>query len=225
MTASRHVARERERPRVSYYYQDKQVCVKMFRILHTIGEKRLKNLMKSLKAHGLTPRIHGNTKRKPHHALSFSSIEYVVRFLLNYMEQNGLLLPGRVPGYSRTDIKLLPSSVSKRGIWRVYHVAAEEDETVHTVAYSTFCKLWKTCIVAFSCDHEASVIRIVQLFFGQQIVQRRRRRLSSGKHRNICVLSTLKGHTIRRHVMNVRLQLKCTSPPMVSSLHHHHSQL
>ena len=146
VTASRHVPRERERPRVSYYYQDKQVCVKMFRILHTIGEKRLKNLMKSLKAHGLTPHIHGNTKRKPHHALSFSSIEYVVRFLLNYTEQNGLLLPGRVPGYSRTDIKLLPSSVSKRGIWRVYHVAAEEDETVHTVAYSTFCKLWMTLL-------------------------------------------------------------------------------
>ena len=146
VTASRHVARERERPSTSYFHLGKQLCAKTFRMLHTIGEKRLKNLMKSLKEDGLTPRIHGNTKRKPHNTLSFASVEYVVRFLLNYTEQNSLLLPGRVPGYSRTDIKLLPSSVSKRGIWRVYHAAAEEDDTIHTVAYATFCKLWKKLV-------------------------------------------------------------------------------
>ena len=146
VTTSRHAAGERERPSTAFCHQGKQVCVKTFRILHGIGEKRLKNLMKSLKEDGLMPRVHGNTKRKPHHALSFSSIEYVVRFLMNYTEQNGLLLPGRVPGYSRTDIKLLPSSVSKRGIWRVYHAAAEDDNTIHSVAYSTFCKLWKELV-------------------------------------------------------------------------------
>ena len=62
-----------------------------------------------------------------------------------YAEQNALLLPGRVPGYSRTDLKLLPSSTSKRGIWRVYSAASENSNT-YTVAYSTFCKLWKTLI-------------------------------------------------------------------------------
>ena len=118
----------------------------MFRMLHGIGEKRFKNLMKSLKEDGLTPRIHGNTKRKPHHALSLSSVEHVVRFLLNYTEENGLLLPGRVPGYRRTDIKLLPSSLSKRRIWQVYHTAAEEDNHIQSVAYSTFCKFWATLV-------------------------------------------------------------------------------
>ena len=146
VTASRHAAQKRERPGTTYYHQGQQVCVKTFHKLHAIGEKRMKNLLKSLKEDGLAPRIHGNTKRKPRHALSFASVEYVVRFLLNYTEQNGLLLPGRVPGYSRSDIKLLPSSVSKRGIWRVYHAAAEEDDTIHTVAYATFCKLWKTLV-------------------------------------------------------------------------------
>ena len=146
VTTSRHAGGERQRSSTSFFHQGKQVCVKMFRMLHSIGEKRFKHLMKSLKEDGLAPRIHGNTKKKPHNALSFSSIEYVVRFLLNYTEQNGLLLPGRVPGYSRTDIKLLPSSVSKRGIWRVYRAAAEDDNSVHTAAYSTFCKLWKTLV-------------------------------------------------------------------------------
>ena len=79
------------------------------------SETRLKNFAKSFRA----PRVHGNTKTLPYNTLSISSVEYVTRFLLNYTDQNGLLLPGCIPGYSRSDIKLLPSSVSKRGIWRV----------------------------------------------------------------------------------------------------------
>ena len=52
----------------------------------------------------------------------------------------------RIPGYSRSNIKLLPSSVSKRGTWKVYHSAAEENADVHTVAYTTFCRLWRTLL-------------------------------------------------------------------------------
>ena len=66
--------------------------------------------------------------------------------MLNYAEQNALLLPGRVPGYSRSDVKLLPSSVSKRLIWRVYQIAAVNDGSIHTVAYSTFNRLWRTLL-------------------------------------------------------------------------------
>ena len=54
-----------------------------------------------------------------------------------------LLLPGRVPGYSRTDIKLLPFSTSKKRIWLVYQEAAQQDPSVHPVAYTTFCRLWR----------------------------------------------------------------------------------
>lgn len=115
-------------------------------MLHGVGRTHFKNLLKSLKKNGLTPRTHGNAKKRPHHALSLSSIEYVVRFIHNYAEQNALLLPGRVPGYSRTDIQLLPSSTSKRQIWRVYQSAAEEDGSVQKVAYSTFCTLWRQLV-------------------------------------------------------------------------------
>ena len=38
--------------------------------------------------------------------------------MLNFTEQQAVL--GRVPGYSRSDIKLLSSSVSKRAMWKVY---------------------------------------------------------------------------------------------------------
>jgi hypothetical protein len=143
-TAARHKESEREKSYTSFTHQGKPSCARMFRFLHGIGEKRLKNLTQSLKRNGISPRVHGNSKRKPKHALPFSSIEYVVRFLFNYAEQHALLLPGRVPGYSRSDIQLLPSSASKRAIWRVYRDAAEEEGTVHPVAYTTFCYLWRT---------------------------------------------------------------------------------
>ena len=142
---SGHLEAERKRAYTTFYHAGKVVCGKTFRFLHTVGSKRLKNLAKSLKNNGLTPRIHGNTHKRPKHSLSFESTEFVVRFLLSYAEQNALL-PGRVPGYSRTDIKLLPSSVSKRGIWKTYHSAAEEEEAIHAVAYTTFCRLWRSLL-------------------------------------------------------------------------------
>ena len=144
-TTARHEASECEKSCTIFTHQGKPICTRMFRFLHGIGNKRLKNLTKSLKKNGLSPRVHGNVSRKPKHALSFTSIEYVVRFLFNYAEQHALLLPGRVPGYSRTDIQLLPSSMSKRAIWRVYRDAAE-GETTHPVAYTTFCYLWRTLV-------------------------------------------------------------------------------
>ena len=143
---SRHAEKERQRVHTTFSHAGKGVCVKTFRFLHTVGEKRLKNLLKSYKENGLTPRVHGNTNRRPKHSLSFQSTEYVVRFLINYAEQHALLLPGRIPGYSRSDIKLLPSSVSKRTVWRTYQQASDDEPNFHGVAYSTFCRLWRTLL-------------------------------------------------------------------------------
>ena len=138
-----HREAERERRYTGFFHQGKPVCRTMFLFLHGIGKKRLENLAASFRDHGLSPRTHGNAKKLPHNALSFSSTQFFVKFVFNYAEQHALLLPGRVPGYSRSDIQLLPSSVSKRAIWRVYQSAAEADGTVHPVAYTTFCHLWK----------------------------------------------------------------------------------
>lgn len=93
--------------------------------------------------YGVGPRVHGNTKRLPKHALTLTDVEYIIRFLLSYTEQHALLLPGRVPGYARDDIKLLPSCTSRRDIWKVYREAAEQDPSIHAAAYTTFLRLWK----------------------------------------------------------------------------------
>ena len=145
-TVSTTASHKHEKCYTSFTHQGKPVCVRMFCFLHGVGEKRLKNLTKSLKRNGLCPRVHGNTNKRPKHALSFSSTEYVVRFLFSFAEQHALLLPGRIPGYSRDDLQLLPSSTSKRAVWKVYHEAAEAESTIHPVAYSTFCYLWRTLV-------------------------------------------------------------------------------
>ena len=52
----------------------------------------------------------------------------MLTFVMHYVETNAILLPGRIPGYKRDDIKLLPSSCTKRAVWlrrvqRVSHSA------------------------------------------------------------------------------------------------------
>ena len=57
----------------------------------------------------------------------------MIHFLLQYSEQYALLLPVRVPWYSRDDIKVLPFSTSKRKFGKF----------LKPVAYRTFCLLWR----------------------------------------------------------------------------------
>ncbi len=142
-TVSRNAPSPRQKKYTKYFHEGSAICLPMFRFLHGIGAMRLKNLVKHYKQNGLVPRTHGNIKRLPSNTLSFTAIENVIRFLLNYSDQHGLLLPGRIPGYSRSDIKLLPSSLSKRKLWQIYHQATIDTDNVHAAAYSTFCILWR----------------------------------------------------------------------------------
>ena len=53
-----------------------------------------------------------------------------------------MLLPGRVPGYKDSDVKLLPSSTTKHTIWEQY-IQAAATTLMRAVAYSTFTHLWR----------------------------------------------------------------------------------
>ena len=41
-------------------------------------------------------------------------VKNLVTFLNNYAEKNAILLPGRIPGYKRDTLQLLPSSTTKK---------------------------------------------------------------------------------------------------------------
>lgn len=69
-------------------------------------------------------------------------VEDVTTFLSNYVEENVLLLPGRIPGYKSNNIKLFSSSKTKMSVWRAFQTACETANK-QAVSYSKFIELWE----------------------------------------------------------------------------------
>ena len=93
-----------------------------------------------LEKNGLCPRV--RSKVVPHNTTKLSDIQHVVRFILQYADDNAILLPGRISGYKRDDLQLLPSSTTKRQVWETYHQSSLAAPDVKGVCYSLFCDLW-----------------------------------------------------------------------------------
>ena len=79
------------------------------------GPSKFKAIKASLESNGLVPRQHQH--HKPQHALCLADVQYVVTYITNYVEDNAILLPGRIPGYKRDDVILLPSSTTKMAVY------------------------------------------------------------------------------------------------------------
>ena len=133
---------QRQRTRMPFYYHNRRICFKTFLFMHRIHQTRFDSLVKHYKSNGLSLRMHGNNKRLPSTACSADTIERVVKFITNVAEEQALLLPGRVPGFKRIDVKLVPSSLTKHTLWKTYQDACHAVGHV-AVGYSKFCNLWK----------------------------------------------------------------------------------
>ena len=136
-------ARNKDRVQTSTVYQfgGHKVCLKTFCFLHSISKSKLDAIRKSWMENGLRPRKHGNAI--PRNATKLTDLENVVRFINHYAENNAILLPGRIPGYKRDDIQLLPSSITKKEVWQLYQQSATEMAGTKAVCYSLFCRLWR----------------------------------------------------------------------------------
>ena len=66
--------------------------------------------------------------------------EDVKNFLTNYVEENAVLLPSRIPGLKKDDICLLSPSDTKMGVWRALKRTCDE-KGKQAVCYTTFLKL------------------------------------------------------------------------------------
>ena len=86
--------------------------------------------------------LHRNSKRIHHNTLPQAVNEDVKNFLTNYVEENAVLLPGRIPGFKKDDICLFSSSETKMNVWRTFKRTCEESGK-HAVCYTTFMKLWE----------------------------------------------------------------------------------
>ncbi|GFS11086.1 hypothetical protein ElyMa_004826600 [Elysia marginata] len=91
-------------------------------VVHNLGKTRLDSFQKSSLSERDKSKRGGrvyNTK-----ALDPGDLERIVKYIKNFTEDNGLALPGRVPGYHR---KLLPSQFTKIKIWRSYMAGVRGD--------------------------------------------------------------------------------------------------
>ena len=166
--------RKRKRYVCNFFFNGQQICKSTYLFLHAIGKERYANLCEHYKLYGLTLRVHGNKGRLPRNTCTFEAISKVSKFISNYAEEHALVLPGRVPGFKRTDVRLLPSHMSKASAWRVYSTAMEgESET--PVGYSKFVELWNQLTphvvimrpmsdLCFTCQHNnTQIVRSVNL--------------------------------------------------------------
>ena len=138
---SGRVEKNRQNTRMCYFYHGKRICKKTFLFLHCLQSYRFHSLVKHYRKNGLTLRTLGNSKRLPSSSSSTETVEQVVKFIKNVSEEQALLLPGRVPGFKRIDVKLLPSNLTKHSLWKKYvDICASTGQV--SVGYSTFCDLW-----------------------------------------------------------------------------------
>lgn len=134
--------RDRQKPRSSYCLLTRPVCKDAFLFLLGISQDLLTRLHKHYQAEGLTPSRRKTGGRKNNtRCLTFNDTARVVRFIKNYAEDHAVCLPGRVPGFKREDIRLLPSSSPKSCIYRLYAEHATANG-YRQVGKSTFGKLW-----------------------------------------------------------------------------------
>lgn len=97
-----------------YLIKGQRVCRETYMFCHQIKVKRLKRLLKMYNDNGLVAKAHGNANKIAKNATSFSDTKYVVKFLINYAERHAICLPGRSSTVFNTNLKLLPSSDSKK---------------------------------------------------------------------------------------------------------------
>ena len=114
----------------------------MFLFLHTIGKRRYDAVRHSYDTIGVSERTHGNSNRLPHHGFTTNDLKRVVNFLINYAEEHAILLPGRIPGYKRTDLQLLPTQTTKKEVWECY-IKASAALTFRLAGYQSFCDIWR----------------------------------------------------------------------------------
>ena len=76
-----HPSVSRQRSYSLFWHGGRRVCKKTFLFLHTISDKRLRNLQRNMRENGLAPRRHGNLRRLPSNAISYIDTQRVVEFL------------------------------------------------------------------------------------------------------------------------------------------------
>lgn len=80
--------KERIRQRAVYVFQGKRVCLDAFIYLENVTQYHLKRIRRHVMVSGVTPRIHGNFRKKPHNALSLDAYLHAENFVKSELSQH-----------------------------------------------------------------------------------------------------------------------------------------
>ncbi|XP_041366722.1 uncharacterized protein LOC121381470 [Gigantopelta aegis] len=133
---------ERALTRIRWFFMGhKRICRDTWIYLMETSRDTLTKIKRHYEENGLVPRVKKSGGRSnSKHALVLDDVRNVTRYILNFAADHAILLPGRIPGFKRYDIKVIPSNFNKTEVWRLYRAAATPDQRV--VGCSTFRKLW-----------------------------------------------------------------------------------
>ena len=129
-------------PLCQFHFQGRPVCKETFLHFYGIGYSRFRRIKEHYEQNGISQRTHGNTNRVPDNATPHSVIEDFHAFLQNYVEENAIVLPGRIPGFKSDEVRVLSSSESKMSVWHVYYSTCEASNK-QAVSYKRFTQLWQ----------------------------------------------------------------------------------
>ncbi|XP_072015693.1 uncharacterized protein [Amphiura filiformis] len=133
---------DRKRNHTKFLVEGCQVCRVTFCFMYRMSKKKLTNLQKWYKTNRMTPYLRKAGGRVvSRRLLSYEDISRAYSFICNYAEDHAIALPGRVPGFKRGDVKLLPCSTTKDAIFKLYVAAMAETEH-RCMKYTSFKNVW-----------------------------------------------------------------------------------
>ena len=121
----------------SYFYKNNQQCRKCFLFMHTISDKRFRNLVDHYTTAGVTPRTHGLSGKSPSNTTSFTRVTNMLSFVKILASSISLPLPGHLPNFRDERIQLLPTDMSKMEVYCKYCKAVEKEGS-QPIGRSTF---------------------------------------------------------------------------------------
>ena len=118
--------------------------------------------------------------------------------------------------------------MSKRAIWRVYHAAAEANSSIHPIAYTTFCFLWRKLTPSVIIMKPRSDLcwqcnKTAQLLYVQPTILRPTSQLHTPMHWSTFKLLGWRGSTTSPSAMSAKRVFVLTIPPLAHSHHRHHA--
>ena len=128
-----------------YVFAGEEICAGAFRTIYGIGTKVFDNLKKHLETCGPVPRRHGNTGRKPKHAMSYEEVLHVVQFLKNYSDHSGIPYPATLHSKKGTPPIFLPASDTIKSIHKDYVESCGESD-IRAIGYYSFRAIWLKCL-------------------------------------------------------------------------------